>query len=249
MGICPVCQWASALVTMGKPVGNLPHMAGEWRKRLEDELAAQGREMKEVSLSAGLGETYIRDALKRGRGGKVENLEKIAVALGRDPDFLTRNGPALATVDGKRVQPNARDPRPIEPDYSREMIPVYGSAMGGSDGRFQLNGQIVDMVAAPPGLRGTKDAYAVYVVGSSMEHRYYEGETVYVHPGKPPRPGDFVVVQLKPRVDGDDYEGVVKKLVSRTPSKIVVEQFNPPMRIEFAADEVRALHKIVLGGE
>lgn len=159
--------------------------------------------------------------------------------------------PALTEALGGRpaIVPNARDPRPIPPDYSGETLPVYGSAMGGPDGRFEHNGQIIDRVAAPPGLRGTKDAYAIYVVGESMVPRYEEGEAVYVHPGKPPRSGDYIVLQLKPKVDGDPYEGLVKRLVSRGASKIVVEQFNPPMTIEFAANEVRAIHKIVLSGE
>lgn len=156
--------------------------------------------------------------------------------------------PDIETV-AEAIASNARDPRPVEPDYSRDTIPVYGTAMGGPDGRFELNGQVVDRVAAPPGLRGTKDAYAVYVAGSSMEPRYFEGETVYLHPTKPVRQGDFVLLQLKPKVDGEPYEGLVKRLVSKGSAKVVVEQYNPPMKIEFAADEIRAIHRIVMGGE
>lgn len=147
------------------------------------------------------------------------------------------------------IEPNASAPRPIEADYSRGTIPVYGTAMGGPDGRFELNGEIIDRIAAPPGLRGAKNAYAVYVVGSSMEPRYFEGETVYIHPGKPVRQGDFVLVQLKPKVDGEAYEGIVKRLISKGASKVVVEQYNPPLTIEYNAEEVREIHRIVMGGE
>jgi phage repressor protein C with HTH and peptisase S24 domain len=145
--------------------------------------------------------------------------------------------------------PNARDPRPIDADARGALLPVYGVAMGGDDGKFELNGQTVDRIAAPPGLRGATDAYAVYVVGESMEPRYYAGETVYVHPGKPVRKGDFVVVQLNPKSDGEPYAGLIKRLVAHSDVKVVVEQFNPPRRIEFDRSQVGAIHRIVLSGE
>lgn len=206
-----------------------------------------GLSQPELAKAAGVSQQLISQ-IEAGVNQTTRKLPQIAKALGKLPSDLD---PALGGgVDASAArQPNASSPRPIEPDYSRETIPVFGSAMGGPDGRFEFNGQEVDRIAAPPGLRGTKDAYAVYVVGSSMEPRYYEGETVYLHPGKPVRPGDFVLLQLKPKVDGDPYEGVVKRLVSRGTATVVVSQFNPPIEITFATAEVRAIHKIVMGGE
>jgi phage repressor protein C with HTH and peptisase S24 domain len=88
-----------------------PLMANDWRNRLQEELARQARDMKEVSLSAGLGETYIRDALKRGRGGKVENLQKIARALNKPENWLLAgNGPLISSFD------------PDEPDDADEHL-------------------------------------------------------------------------------------------------------------------------------
>ena len=73
---------AESMGTMGKihiddgqGSGQVPTMTNDWRKRLEQEIARQKRDMKEVSGTAGLGETDIRDAVKRGRGGKIENLQ------------------------------------------------------------------------------------------------------------------------------------------------------------------------------
>ena len=47
-------------------------------------------------------------------------------------------------------------------------------------------------VLAPPQLEGVEGAKAVYVRGRAMEPRYYAGEIVYLHPSRPPNPGDFV---------------------------------------------------------
>ena len=79
-------------------------MAIDWRKRLTDELALQKRDMKAVSIEAGLGETYIRDALKRGRGGKVENLQKISLALGKPANWLI-GGPLVTSFDPDEPDP------------------------------------------------------------------------------------------------------------------------------------------------
>lgn len=61
----------------------------DWRTRLRREIEAQGLDMKGVSLKAGLGPSYIFDALTRGRGGKIDNLRKIESALGKTPGWLT----------------------------------------------------------------------------------------------------------------------------------------------------------------
>ena len=58
-----------------------------WRERLGEEIERQGLSMKAVSQKARLGETYVRDALARGRG-KEENLRKIAAALDISYEWL-----------------------------------------------------------------------------------------------------------------------------------------------------------------
>jgi phage repressor protein C with HTH and peptisase S24 domain len=63
-------------------------MDDQWKSRLEAEMARQGLDMKALSTRAGLGETYVRDALKRGRGGSLPALNKLALALGRSLDWL-----------------------------------------------------------------------------------------------------------------------------------------------------------------
>ncbi len=68
---------------------------------------------------------------------------------------------------------------------SNDRLKVLGMAECGPDGWSLWNGDVIDMVDRPANLRGVPGAYAVYVVGASMEPRYHPGELVHIHPGKP----------------------------------------------------------------
>lgn len=137
---------ALSMGTMGNPLiddgqvsGPFPIMAMDWRKRLHDEMAKQGRDMKEVSLAAKLGETYIRDALKRGRGGKIENLQKISRALGKPANWLI-GGNLVDSFDPDEPDPFAQtgDDRPdiamgpsdFPRDAIKELAPRGGMGAG-----------------------------------------------------------------------------------------------------------------------
>lgn len=144
-------------------------------------------------------------------------------------------------------EPNASTPVEVSL-ISQDKVPVYGLAIGGLDGRFEFNGQIVDQVFRPPVLNNVANAYAVFVSGDSMEPRYFAGETVYVHPGKPVRKGHFVVVQVRGE-DGEPPHGYVKQFVAWTPTRLILKQFNPNQEIDFDRDDVISVHRIVFSGE
>ncbi|SKA20220.1 LexA family transcriptional regulator [Consotaella salsifontis] len=132
-------------------------------------------------------------------------------------------------------------------EWGRVQLPVLGQAVAGSDGRYIFNGDIVDWVPMPPQLDGVKGAYGVYVDGESMTPRYMPGELVHVHPNRPPRRGDDVVVQ----VACDDMEhggapwGFIKRFEGFSGSKLVLFQYNPAMTLEFDRDDVVSVHTIV----
>ena len=46
--------------------------------------------------------------------------------------------------------------------------------------------------------------------------------------GLPAKPGDDVLVELKPVGDGGPHPGLVKRLISRTETRLRLQQFNPP---------------------
>jgi len=138
-----------------------------------------------------------------------------------------------------------REPAPATSDK----IPVLGAGQGGSEGWFPWNGEIVDYVSRPPHLAGATQAYAVYVVGSSMEPRYYAGELVHIHPGKPVTTGSFVLVQVRPESEGEAPRAFMKRLIRRTATKVTFEQFNPPKEIDIKTSDILSMHRIVGSAE
>jgi phage repressor protein C with HTH and peptisase S24 domain len=125
---------------------------------------------------------------------------------------------------------------------------VLGWGECGTDGWSLWNGDVIDLVEMPANLRGVPGAYAVYVVGASMEPRYHPGELVHIHPGKPLTIGAYVLVQRRAK-DGDTPRAVIKRLVKRTATKIVLEQFNPQKTFEIRNDDIVSVHRVVGSGE
>jgi phage repressor protein C with HTH and peptisase S24 domain len=125
-------------------------------------------------------------------------------------------------------------------------IPVYGVAVGGDDGYFYLNGDIIDYVRRPEGVSRAKNVYAIYVIGHSMEPRFEDGDLVYVNPLRPPAIGDYVVVQFGTEPDRDGAQkAMIKRLARRTGDRVYLEQFNPRGTIELRVEEIRSMHRVV----
>ncbi|MDV2987047.1 UNVERIFIED_CONTAM: LexA family transcriptional regulator [Methylobacteriaceae bacterium AG10] len=111
-------------------------------------------------------------------------------------------------------------------------VPVYGTGSGGDGGDFSFNGQLIDHVPRPPGIANRKDVYVVYLIGDSIEPAYKDGTPIYVDPHRRPRPGDYVVVELRGERDGEPGKAFVKLLVARGAGKLRLEQHNPPGLLE-----------------
>jgi transcriptional regulator with XRE-family HTH domain len=79
----------------------------------------------------------------------------------------------------------------------RGRLPIIGLPAPGDDERILVDDQPHGEIVAPPQLEGVAEARAVYVRGRSMEPRYYPGEIVYLHPLRPPNPGDFVFLTVR----------------------------------------------------
>jgi len=54
----------------------------DWRQRLEMEIGARDLDMKTVSVRAGKGETFVRDLLRRKNSPSIDNLQRVATAIG-----------------------------------------------------------------------------------------------------------------------------------------------------------------------
>jgi phage repressor protein C with HTH and peptisase S24 domain len=171
-------------------------------------------------------------------GGGTKHLVAIARALGVSAEWLQ---------DGTGPAPSGK----IAPSRAAlaEKLKVLGMAECGADGWSLWNGDVIDMVDRPASLAGVANAYGVYVVGGSMEPRYFPGELVLIHPGKPVTLGAFVLVQRKPKQDGDPPLAVIKRLIRRTASKITLEQFNPAKSFDIRSDDIVSVHRVVGASE
>lgn len=209
----------------------------------------RGIDLKELSTRLGKNHAYMHQFIHRGVPKKLHADDRAALsqilripetALGAPKEstlyaFPLQNHKSNATITGK--------PEEIGP-----AIPLYGTAVGGVDGQFELNGNMLDRVKAPVSLYGVRDAYAVRVAGDSMEPRYEDGETVYVNPDRRPVRNDYVVAQI--RIDEDTAPlAYVKKFVRWNSAVLVLSQFNPPKELEFDGRYVESVHYILKSGE
>ena len=127
-------------------------------------------------------------------------------------------------------------------------IPLYSAALAGADGSISIGASVLEYIEAPAAVAAVPDAYAVRVVGESMEPRYQAGETVYVHPRMPVKKNDYVLVQITE--DGNDgaVQGYIKRFISIDDKRLIVEQLNPDKELVFPKSRVKSVHRIVLAG-
>jgi phage repressor protein C with HTH and peptisase S24 domain len=126
------------------------------------------------------------------------------------------------------------------------MIAVYGLAAASVTGNLTMTSEPVEWVAAPGPLSTVRDAYALRVIGSSMEPRYFPGDVIFIHPHKPPVPGDHVVIQEQ--MNGGTCVSV-KRYDKTTETHIVTTQYNPRAEIKFTRSRILALHRVLTPNE
>jgi SOS-response transcriptional repressor LexA len=160
MGNNPSCQWAITPVPQGCPVGILPPMSDNtWKEQITERMVAAGHSMKSLSLAAGLGETYVRDMLKRDRAPSAERLKKIADVLGTTIDALA--------APGSTAQASTR---------TVKLVPIVGAVQAGEWYEDEFSQRLhddspVDFDTAPAFdelYARARDQIAFRVIGDSM---------------------------------------------------------------------------------
>ena len=203
-------------------------------ERVRERRTALGLSQPQLAKKVG-GITYQAIQQLEGGGG-TKHLVSIARALGVTAEWLQ---------DGHGPTPS----KPVSSRGAGEKLKVLGMAECGPDGWSLWNGDVIDLIDRPASLNGVPNAYAVYVVGASMEPRYHPGEVVHIHPGRPVDVGAYVLVQKRPRHAGDTPLAVIKRLAKRTGAKITLEQFNPPKTFDIKSAEIVSIHRVVGSGE
>ena len=171
-----------------------------------------------------------------------QSYESAKRAAGSDVTFIGSNmqGAGYAPPLRETEETQSREPVGLPPRWSERMVPVYGYAAGSSEGDLNLNnGDIVDWVIRHPAQSGIRDAFAIYVFSNSMEPRYFPGELIYIHPGRPPERGKDCVIELK---SGDAF---LKRYVSQSEDEVTVAQYNPEKEIAYKKEDVQNIYTVV----
>ena len=215
--------------------------------RIKQRLDELGKSVKSVSVEA----TGATDTLRKILDGttknpRIDTMRKVAAALGTTPEWLMGLEGAAAPAISTDVRP-ANVPLPTRFDMPDD-VPVRGTAAGSHlKGAFQFTSDAIDYVRRPPALMGARDIYALYVEGSSMEPQYFPGDLVYVHPHKPPRVGDVIVVQAA--VDDVNVEATLGVYLKRTEQFVVIQKRNPEAQVQLKRERVKAIHKVLTTNE
>lgn len=254
---------------------NLSRMTQTLADRVNKRLKTLGLSARAASLAAGMSPAGILNMQRAHRAGRdfnfrADSLAALAKALQTTEAWLLRGegpewakaAPAAEAADdgGALLEPvpagttaphagevtaadvamPARSTMPLD-------VPVYGTAAGSLDGAFQIDG-VVDYVRRPPALVGATGLYAIYVIGQSMAPEHSPGDLRFVHPFRPARRGDTVIVQTRTH-EGAPIQAYIKTLDHRTDTKLVVTQRNPEATMELDLRFVVAVHRVLTMNE
>jgi phage repressor protein C with HTH and peptisase S24 domain len=215
---------------------------------IDQTLKAKGWTERSWSMKATNQPDTIRN-IRRGKSKapRFETIAALANAAGVPTPGADKGPRQAPDVHGHDAPPLEVAPaQSIDLRAMPQNLPVVGSAACGPDGRFELQGDVLEYVRRPPRLMGVIDGYALYCHGSSMSPWREDGELVMVHPRRAINVLDYVVVQLKPEKEGDSTPpAYIKRLVKRTADHIVLHQFNPAGDIRIPLQKVLHMHRIL----
>lgn len=181
-----------------------------WKKRLRSALEERSMTMKQASLAAGQGETFVRDILERNRAPSIDKFMALSKALGMKPEVLLGEGggndgePREYTYHSLEEVEREADPETLA-GYAREhwkpkfpgALPELDISAGAGEGTvgniiaLQLDGgsisahEVVDEWPLPltwlhEAVNDVSQSLVVKIVGDSMVPNYLPGDRVIV---------------------------------------------------------------------
>lgn len=120
-----------------------------------------------------------------------------------------------------------------------DLIPVYGGAAALETGLNLSSGAVADWAPRHPAQRGIQTAFAVYVFSDTMEPRYFPGELVYIHPGRPPEKDRDCLIEMK---DGDAF---IYRYLGQNEKTLQLAQFNPARELRMPRSKIKAVCAVV----
>lgn len=203
---------------------------------------------EEASRRSGLERSYFRKLFERDTVPKVDTMRKISIGLGIPLEKLSVNTPSNANLPARQTDGTGSVKVPNRTDMPND-VPVMGTAAGSHlRGAFQMTSDPVDYVRRPPALMGAKDIYSLYVEGESMVPQFYPADLIFVHPHKPAKVGDPVVIQCQ--ISGDSsIEATLGIYIKKTAENLYVRKHNPSAEIAIARSTVMFMHKVLTMNE
>ena len=219
--------------------------------RLAKEVRDRGGSLSQSQLSA----IEAADDIRPG------SLPELAAALGTTVEHLVGSpiGTPSASKSKSDHDPVMSDPQilhhrmgaidaPPPPPHRSGMkrdVPVLGVSFGGPGGEFSMNGETIDHVLRPSRFENRKDLFALYVMGSSMEPRFFAGDLIYLEANRPARVGDFIVVEMKPTGPHPEKPAFVKQFTGEAGGKLKLRQFNPNKDFDIPRDKVFKIYRVM----
>ncbi len=228
--------------------------------RIRQRMGELGLSANAASLKSGLSRDFVRNTLRRpGQVPQTDNLVKLAEGLETTFEWLRWGKGELPMGQAPSSPPIVPDVEPVAAfnlDQVREAMPpnmpVYGTAAASlavrHEGAFEMESRIVEFVRRPPALMQVPDAYAFYVAGNSMVPAHLPGDLRFVHPYKPPRQGDTVVVQAQYAAHSG-VEAFLGIFDHTTAEMLYIRKLNPDAKVEFVARYVKAVHRVLTMNE
>jgi phage repressor protein C with HTH and peptisase S24 domain len=201
-----------------------------------------GTTQADLARHLGLAPSAVSRMLKGERQMKLLEAVQVALFLGVSQDeVLLHAGDESArppsTEPGRRGRP-PRQPSSF-PQPRQDALPIRSAARGGNDQEMFLGDGPIGYTPRPSNLSGVRDAYAIYMIGDSMEPRYVQGWLLHVNPFKPPTRGRDVVVYKK------NQAVLIKQFVGWNDDTLVLRQLNPDETLRIPRDEVAECHLVV----
>ncbi|WP_298967691.1 helix-turn-helix transcriptional regulator [uncultured Methylobacterium sp.] len=214
----------------------------DFARAVREARVARGWSQEDLAKAVGIAQSTI-DRIESGATRRSRAMPELAAALGI-PLPAVRLVPPVSTETEFKDAPEAP---PVHSATFPRDIPIRGICVGGEDADFTVNGETGDYARRPPGLAGKRNVYALHVVGESMYPAHREGALIYVDPSRRPSVGEDAIVELHPEDPelGDPGRGFIKRLKRRAGSKMIFEQFNPPIELEFETASIKNMHRVI----
>jgi len=217
----------------------------------QQSLERAGLSQADLARHLRLAPSAVSRMLKGERQMKLLEAQQVAAFLGVTQDDVLAH--AVEHVEAPpRTEParRGRPPRamggggsggavPANPMRSNEPIPIRSAGRGGGEQQMFLADGPIGYTARPANLNGVRGAYAIYMVGDSMEPRYEQGWLLHVNPFKPAVRGRDVVVYKT------DQAVLIKQFVRWEGDTLVLHQLNPDQEIRLARGDIAECHLVV----